>query len=233
MYSVITVILWEVFSLLVTFLMVKETNTRIAAAAQQQEPETTAVPYCWNTENRILLGLVVLLTGLCAYFVSQSVVSVWFCIEMGLCYITLLGAAAVDRKLKKIPNVLPFFLMIGGIAVLILQSFSSEIEQPAAYILSSLLGCFLAFVILMIAGKFSRGGIGMGDVKILCAVGLAGLMVVFSTLMIALFYCLIVMIFYKLMIRFGKISQEQFAGNLAFAPFLYLGFVTMSILKIY
>ena len=221
--------------------MVRETNYRIIKVTENESAETEeskqnnktiAVPYTWSTGNILLLILIILLSGICAYFVSQSVISVWFCVEMGLCYITLLGAAIVDGKLKQIPNILSFFLLIAGFVMLILQSFF--IEQPLIYVISSLIACFLSFVLLVLAGKLSKGGVGMGDVKLLCTIGLTtGLQVVFSTMLIALIYCAIVMLFFKAMIFFNLFKEEQFQGHLPFAPFLYFGFVTMTLLTLY
>ncbi len=243
MYPVLTVIIWVLCSAGVIFLMTKETNRRIAEAVssealpeEEQETQKTkrsAVPYAWNTGNIVLFILSILFSGICAYVVQASVTSVIFCIEMGLCYITLLGAAVVDRKCKEIPNMVSAFLAVAGIIMLAVQSIF--IDSSMLYALSSLLGCFLAFAVLMIAGKMAKGGIGMGDIKLLSAVGLtAGLQVVISTLILALFCCLAGMLYMKAAAYLHKKEDtKQFDGVLPFAPFLYLGFLIMCIFKIY
>ncbi|MDE5770932.1 MAG: A24 family peptidase [Ruminococcus sp.] len=228
LYSVITVVLWTIVSVIVVLLMAKVTNKRISEESGNQKS------YKKNTCNYILLSILTVVSAICAWFVSQSVISVFFCIEMGLCYIATLGAAVVDFKLKKIPNIIPAILFSTGVILVIIQSFF--IEDAVLFVISSLIGCMLSFCILFIAGKVSKGGIGMGDVKLISAIGLTvGVQAVFTSMIISLLLCLLVM--GVLRIKEKYIDKLENAENkqhkMAFAPFLYFGFTIMIISKLY
>ena len=153
---------------------------------------------------------------------------------MGLCYTATLGAAIVDFKLKKIPNIISLILIIAGIIMIILQSFF--IENPVLYLISSIFGCFISFCILSVAGKFSKGGIGAGDIKLISAIGLTvGVQVVFVSMVTALILCLIAMIYFEFKRKYIIKSTDKGIkkNKMAFAPFLYLGFVLTVLLTLY
>ncbi len=237
LYSVIVVVLWTVISLVMVISMTKVTNRHIAEESENKDnSESTFVPkpYTKSMVNYILLFVLTVISAVCAWFVSQSVISVFFCIEVGLCYIATLGSAVVDFKLKKIPNIISAGLFVSGSVMIILQSFF--IEEPVLYLISSLIGCMLSFCILFISGKIAKSGIGMGDVKLVSAIGLTvGVQAVFTSMITALLICLLVMISLKIKEKHVDKPEdtEKKQHKMAFAPFLYLGFTIMIFSSLY
>ena len=237
LYSVLVIILWTIISLVMVISMAKVTNRRIEEESENKDnSESMSIPkpYTKSRTNYILLFLLTVISAVCAWFVSQSVTSVFFYIEVGLCYIATLGASVVDFKLKKIPNIIPTVLLATGVILVIIQSFF--IEDAVLFVISSLIGCLLSFFILFIAGKVSKGGIGMGDVKLISAIGFTvGVQAVFTSMIISLLLCLLAMVGLKIREKYiDKLENSKNKQNkMAFAPFLYFGFTIMIIGKLY
>lgn len=90
------------------------------------------------------------------------------------------------------------------------------------------MGALLCGVVLGIADKASKGGIGKGDIKLLMAHGfLCGTNIVFSTLLLALLCCAV---FSAGMVLLKKCTAKD---HLAFGPFLYVGYAVMLFFTIY
>ena len=236
LYSVTVVVLWTVISLAVVIYMAKLTNRYIAEETERKDIYSIELPkpYGKSVKSYVVLFLLSVISALCAFFVEKSVISVFFCIEMGFCYIAVLGSAVADIKLNKIPNILPIGLFVSGIIMITLQSFF--IDESVLYFISSFIGCLLSFCILTVSGKIAKNGIGKGDVKLVSAIGLTvGVQAVFVLMTTSLLICLAVMIGLRVKEKYidknENVNDSQ--NKLAFAPFLYLGFVIMSIGSIY
>ena len=124
-----------------------------------------------------------------------------------------------------IPNYFPIILVIIRILCFLYELVFTG--QALEYLISSLLGCFACFIMLMIAGKISKGGIGYGDVKLISALGLmCGLLKVFTSLLISLVLCLIVSL---LLVIMKKKTTKDF---MSFGPYIYFGFLLVLIFNI-
>ena len=102
--------------------------------------------------------------------------------------------------------------------------------QPGwlAYISSCTIACVATGVCLFLAYFISGHGIGMGDIKILSALGLmAGVYTICSTIFFAVVTCtlfsVVLLIFFK----------KKFKDAVPFGPFIFLGYVVSIVLAIY
>lgn len=206
----IRTLLWGLLAIGITLATAKVTNDRAEGKNS----------YTWGKETAVFLLVcfaVSLFTGYTAVEKSTSV-HVWVVLMMS--YITVLGAAVIDYKLHVIPNVFPVFLMAGKALVILYElCCTGNVKWD---IISSLTGFGACFAVMIIAGTFTRGGIGKGDVKLLASIGFAcGAYPVFVTLTIALLYCAVVSV---LLIIIKKLSMKD---SLPFGPFIFLGYLSM------
>lgn len=231
-------ILYAVGAAIVSFMMAYITNCRWRSSYLSNETEVKAeqglgetkslraVPY-WFCPIHVVLWIgAIVISALCGYVLAEHTVSALAVLELGICYMAILGAAVIDWKLRVIPNYFlgVLILLRGGIFI---YEFLC-VESPFAYLLSSLLGCFLCALFLIIANRISKGGIGRGDIKLLSGVGLmAGIYIVFTVLLLALLCCIAVTAIPVLL------KKKSIKTHLPFGPFIYMGFVLMCLLTLY
>ena len=85
----------------------------------------------------------------------------------------------------------------------------------------------VCYLLLTIANKIAKGGIGGGDIKLLTATGfMVGIYVVFEVLIYALVSCILYTIFKIIIKKYN--AKEHFP----FGPFIYMGFVIMCLINI-
>ncbi len=136
-------------------------------------------------------------------------------------YLILLAALFViawtDWHEKRIPNrILLLLLEIRGI--LLLLEWAAYPKYGFSLLLSALLGLLLGGGMFLLASGISRGGIGMGDVKLLAAVGSymgsgSILAVIFLAVTASAVYSIVMLILKKI-----KLKEE-----IPFAPFILIG----------
>jgi leader peptidase (prepilin peptidase)/N-methyltransferase len=179
-------------------------------------------PYAFNSKSIIIGIVLVILSGLAGYIVSVTGISTLAIIELGASYFVVLGAAIIDYRLHIIPNYFPIILLVVRILCFVYEIIYTS--QALEYLLSSLLGCFACFVLLMIAGKISKGGIGNGDIKLIAALGfVCGLLKVFASLLISLIMCLIISLLLVI------IKKKTIKDHMSFGPYIYFGFLIVLI----
>lgn len=117
-------------------------------------------------------------------------IDMWNWLELWSIYLAVMAAMVYDSQLKIIPNYIVVLLILAKLVISLAQY---------VYTKSSLkemgLNCIIGIVcILMLAivSVITHHGIGMGDIKLLAAIGFAGgLTVIWSTLLFALVICTI------------------------------------------
>lgn len=136
-------------------------------------------------------------------------------------YLLLTGVlfliAWIDQHEKKIPNRLLLFLL-GGRAFLLLLEWVLFPGMGLSLLISSALGMLLGGGLFLLAHFISRGGVGMGDVKLFGVIGCyagAGVIMplVFLTVMVSAVYSIVMLLLKKI-----KLKEE-----IPFAPFVLIG----------
>ena len=124
----------------------------------------------------------------------------------------LIVAGMIDFDTGEIPNGVSIFLLAAGTAALVLDG-----SVPVA---ARLLGLLAASVPLLIAAAASRGGMGLGDVKLAGAAGLVAgwqgslLALLLASVTGAIAACALVLL-----------KKRTFKSSIAFGPFLAAGFI--------
>ena len=78
-----------------------------------------------------------------------------------------------DYREHRIPNIFPFIIAVSGIVCLIVGYFVSQ-KGAQAYIVSSLFAVASVALGMIVIYFLSKHGIGMGDIKLLCALSILG-----------------------------------------------------------
>lgn len=131
--------------------------------------------------------------------------------------------AYIDRRERIVPNHLVVMILLVASLFLILR-ISGNFPLAFGYVLTSLTGMLFGGGIFLISRVFSKKGVGMGDIKLLAAMGFyLGLYSIVGVLMIALFVVSGTGL-YLIFIKKRSIKDE-----LPFAPFIAIG-VTVGIL---
>lgn len=172
-----------------------------------------------NRSFRILTAAAVLTgTALCAEFMMFN-----YSILKILRYLILLCAmfviAWIDQHDRRIPNRILIFLLTIRMVLLVVE----WITVPAmgmALLISSLLGLLIGGGLFLIAHFISRGGVGMGDVKLFAVIGFyvgggSIMPVVFLSALSSALYSVV-------MLALKKISLK---AEIPFAPFVLVGMI--------
>ena len=167
----------------------------------------------------VYIGWNVGLAGVAAFFVYKYA-SEWFAIIKLLAMFAVFATAAtVDFLIRKIPNVLVLAVLVIRV-ILLIPEIICKPEQWIHMITGSVISVLGVFFVLLLLSRLSRGGLGMGDVKLITAQAfLCGLYSVINTLMFALVSCVIVAIILVLL------SKKGMKDAIAFGPFLYIGYI--------
>ncbi|NLL34995.1 MAG: prepilin peptidase [Clostridiales bacterium] len=137
-------------------------------------------------------------------------------------YTFLLPIAAIDFKHKIIPNWrLPVFV---AIALLYgSHRVSVGVSEISDILLDMAAGMLLGGGVFMLATLMTRGGVGMGDVKLFAVLGLA--LGFFQTFLLIMYTLLCATAFGLVMIMCGKASVKT---RIAVAPFVLLSTVLIA-----
>ncbi len=136
----------------------------------------------------------------------------------------MLSAAIIDYYTKKIPNYIPVVFLLVGIIILLFE-FIFLREKFLILLMGSLLGLVGGFLILLLMSLITKGGIGMGDVKLISTMGfVSGIAAIFYSFFYATVLCLLVTLI-LLITKTKKLKDE-----LPFGPFLFFGYILAIIL---
>lgn len=135
----------------------------------------------------------------------------------------LLVVAVVDWKTTKIPNFLPISLVALRVPIFLLEFFFRR-EQFKSSIISSAIGLLIGLLILVFFSIITKGGFGMGDVKIVAATGFSiGLLSTMCSLLYGMILCMFAAVFLILS------KKKTLKDVIPFGPFFYFGYVALVI----
>ncbi|NLA43470.1 prepilin peptidase, partial [Candidatus Saccharibacteria bacterium] len=135
----------------------------------------------------------------------------------------LLVVAVVDWNTKKIPNFIPISLIALRLPILMLDFFYRR-EQFKSIIISSAMGLLIGLLILVFFSIITKGGFGMGDVKIVAATGFSiGLLPTMCSMLYGMLLCMFAAIFFVLF------KKKTLKDVIPFGPFFYFGYVVLVI----
>ena len=217
--------LYAVVAMCVFVVTAHITNKRLNVGRPEDIDENVK-PYTQGMSFWIVCAVIMVASAACGYIISTKVVSLVAVVELSMCYFAVLAAAVVDYKTKTIPNIIPIILVLGRVVI-----FAYELmfmDSTIGLLTNSLVGALLCLVLLNVANKMSKGGIGGGDIKLLASIGfVCGLYVVVSSMLLALVNCIVVS---GLLLALKKCSVKDYVP---FGPYIYMGYFMMCLLTLY
>lgn len=140
-------------------------------------------------------------------------------IKAVICCEIVMSAAIIDLFTKKIPNKLNLVLYIAGVVLLASEFFFNRESFPLR-LTASLTGFGIGFGFLLVMSLITKGGMGMGDVKLIGGVGLIfGIASVIYSITYSMIICLFAAI---IMLVTGR---KKIKDKVPFCPFFFLGLI--------
>lgn len=148
-------------------------------------------------------------------------------VKMYTALVCISGASCNDYRVKRIPNIFPLVMAVIGLCCLAIGYFSKQ-DGAMAYIVSSLYATVGVAICMILISILTKQGIGMGDIKLLCALSLiGGVYTICGTLFFGIIFCAIAAV--CLLITKRKTMKEA----LPFGPFIYIGYLISIYMSIY
>lgn len=172
-----------------------------------------------NWKQLLFLVIFSLVCGAAGYFSLRSAVDIIaLCKQLAL-LIMLFSIFIIDSKTHLIPNIHVLILLGIGVISLVFE-FIFNRDIFTAKLLMSVIGFVVCLVIFYIMGRITRDGIGMGDIKLIAAIGwLIGL----YTTVVVLLFSLVLCTFAALFLIFANKKNRR--DTVAFGPFLFFGYI--------
>lgn len=148
-------------------------------------------------------------------------------VKMNAALVCLTGAAAMDYREHRIPNIYPLVLAVSGIICLGIGYFCNQVGAMA-YVVSSVIATVGVAICLALAMVLTKHGIGLGDIKLLCAFALlGGVYTTCGTIFFAMTACAILAVI-LLVTR-----KKNLQSSLPFGPFILAGYLITIFASIY
>ena len=199
------------------------TTSPDSSPEEKKEPELAVQPKKIHLAFIILLTIFALGTGFMAYTNCTDTISL---VKLGITFTILSVTLVTDWSLHVIPNLCCIALLGARLLVLIPELIIDW--QKALY---SLANGAIAMVImaffLLVMSKITRGGLGMGDIKLYCCIGfMCGIRAVCYSLLFGMI--LLTLAALALMI----IKQYKLKDEIPMGPFILLGYGLTIILSL-
>lgn len=202
-------------------------NTPDMALPGDGRSPAAAIKSCVASSSWAHRGMIFVSSLLCAAvgWIAVGVnPAVWGYGRWCVAALMLLPAMIIDQRSHRIPNLIVLAGFIGGVVLLGLE-FVFQRETAGKSLITGLIGAAFCMVLLYIMARLTKEGIGMGDVKLISALGwLLGLVSALIALFLALVLCALTA---AVLLISKKKGKNDF---LPFAPFLFMGYTMMMLL---
>lgn len=139
--------------------------------------------------------------------------------RLAVAAVMLLPAMIVDMNTRLIPNVLVLAMLAVG-TVFYGMEFLMTPETQGSMIVSAVVGLLGCFVLFYVMARLTKGGMGMGDVKQLSALGwMVGLYGALVSVLFSLLACMVVAI----VLLASK--KKKAKDSVPFGPFIFFGYL--------
>lgn len=245
--SIIWSVIWGILALAIMSITIKYYLPVLSKRAQVMASEASAnsedngveieVPVGFNGKYRseilnrrtITIIMLLLCAGFsmwCGFTAGEHSASIIGMLKMTLGMCVLSCIFVTDMELMMIPN-LCSLVLLGGRILTIVAEFIWMKDEAMAWLLNSLIALVISLLLLLIMAKVTRGGLGMGDVKLFSSLGfLCGVRAVCFTLMFAFLLCALASTGLLLS------RKKQLKDSLPLGPFIWLGYGVTVLLSI-
>lgn len=213
----ISAIILFILSFLLSFFALDNNGKIFNVLSVEEGAQSLHIPKWLRIVLSLAIGVIGLFVTLILYKRCSLTINI---IRLQIAYLCTAGAACIDLREYRIPNIFPAVMALSGIVCLSVIFFN-KIDGGFSYIISSVVGTTLCAGSMIVVYLFTKGGIGMGDIKLLCSIALlCGANAIAGSAAIGAFLCGIVTII--LLIAKKKSIKH---GSLPFGPFVFIGLV--------
>lgn len=245
--SIIWSLIWGILALAIMSITIKYYLPMLSKRAQVRASEASAnsedndvkieLPieqdgkYHSDILNRrvIMLLMLLLCAGFamwCGFTAAEHSASIVGMLKMTLGMCVLSCIFITDMELMMIPN-LCSLVLLGGRILTIIAEFIWMKDEAMPWLLNSVIALVISLLLLVIMAKLTRGGLGIGDVKLFSSLGfLCGVRAVCFTLMFAFLLCALASTGLLLS------RKKQLKDPLPLGPFIWLGYGVTVLLSI-
>lgn len=147
--------------------------------------------------------------------------------KLAFLLVCLTGSGCVDYIEHRIPNIFPGILAVGAVSVLTMEYITGR-DGASAYIFSGVFAAAVSSGCLIIGSILSRGGIGIGDIKLIAALALmGGVYVTGGTIFWGMTACAAVSI------GLFAAKKKTMKDFIPFGPFILFGYMITVCMAIY
>lgn len=180
--------------------------------------------------NRCLMILMlffgVAFASWCGYTAAEHSITCIGLLKMTLGFCVLSSIVITDIELMLIPNFCSLVLLSGRVIAIVFEFIFLK-DMAMALLLNSIIALIISLLMLLIMARMTRGGLGMGDVKLFSSLGfLCGVRAVCFTLMFAFLLCALASTGLLLC------RKKQLKDSLPLGPFIWLGYGVTVLLSI-
>lgn len=220
---VITSVLWTIIEFVVLVLLFLKTEYYKKLKNLCETKENSTFDNFFIKKRKIIRVTAIIsftiLAPICNILLFQDVTNVCMAIRFFIAYCLLSVVSITDFKKHIIPNNILIVVVILRVILFLPEYFYCK-DDYKSLILNSFIGLIGLFVVLLILSVISKGGFGMGDVKLFSVLGfLCGIYFTFNVLLFSLILCSL----FSLVLL--CIKSKNLKDKLAFGPFIYLGFI--------
>lgn len=194
---------------------------------QRNTPPATTIVSFFSKDNWKQWLLLTVLSLVCAfaayrlYEAGSGLINL--CDQMAVALV-LLSILIIDGYTHLIPNV-TVAVLFGIGAVMLAISWIMNGKAALNTLIMSVLGLLICLVLFYVMSRLTKEGIGMGDVKLIAALGWSiGLEAALLTVLFALLICTVA----AFILLFGK--KKNGKDRVPFGPFMFFGYISMLLL---
>ena len=207
----------------------KDAELEAANASEKKDLQKYTCESILLKNKWVRLGLLVCATVfavLCGYAAGDFGTSTLGQLKMTITFAVLACVFITDLELFLIPNMCSLVLL-GSRVLLILAELIWARDSVVANLIDSAAALGLSLFVLLIMALLTRGGIGMGDVKLFSCIGfMCGFRAVCYTLIMALLACALTSTLCLLT------RKKGLKDSLPLGPFILIGFGTSVLLTL-
>lgn len=200
---------------------------RLQASKERVKTDSDTEPLHTDWKICILIAVLGFVSGgVCGYYTADN--TDWINnmkLLVGFC--VLLAAAFYDYRTFKIPNHFVVWLPVCRLFFLAIEFLTGDVNRISR-LLSSLAGAVFCLIVLILFSFLSKGGIGMGDIKLLS--GLGFLLGFYSIIYILVLSCMASFILSVILLITGK---KKMKDAIPMAPAILIGYIAVLMLGLY
>ncbi len=193
---------------------------------KEQKKETNILKKSEVVSFLWILFFFILTAVSCSYLYYYNIDKLNFC-KLVLVYFMILSSTLYDWKEHKIPNkILSVCLSVRCFLILIEFFYHRSIIK--AVLISCVGGTILIVIILLLLVMLTKQGFGIGDVKLFSTICFTiGLMPVYNLFFYSILYTAVCSVFLLLI---KKVDKRY---KIPFAPFIFMGYLTIIFFQLY